>query len=195
MPKVFSCCFTGYRPEKYGFDIDGTSEESISLQIKIEKYVNELIKKGVRVFYCGCARGFDIFAAETVAAAKEDKKDVKLISVMPFRDMHKSWESGWKSRLEEILSKSDETVILAEDYTKYAYSVRNKYMVDRSDYVVTYFDGVSGGTENTLKYAKKKNKVIINLAEAEPSYPTVPDAYPVYEVEKLPFCKGFEETK
>lgn len=193
MPRIFSCCFTGYRPEKYGFDIDGTNEQGIELQVKMEIYVRELVKKGVTVFYCGCARGFDIFAAETVALIKEEKPQVKLVSVMPFKNMQASWEDKWKTRLENILKASDEVVVLSEDYHRGAYSNRNKYMVDRSNYVITYFDGQKGGTENTLKYAQKKNKTIINLAENEPLHPTVPDLYPVYEIEELPFCKGFNQ--
>ena len=38
-------------------------------------------------------------------------------------------------------------------------------MVDNSDYVVTWFDGKHGGTENTLKYAAKKRRHIININE------------------------------
>ena len=38
-------------------------------------------------------------------------------------------------------------------------------MVDNSDFVITWFDGQSGGTASTLSYAQKCGKRIINLAE------------------------------
>ena len=36
-------------------------------------------------------------------------------------------------------------------------------MVDNSDFVVCWYDGKSGGTKNTLKYAAKKHRFIINI--------------------------------
>ena len=36
-------------------------------------------------------------------------------------------------------------------------------MVDNSDYVVTWYDGKQGGTRNTLNYAQKKKRYIVNL--------------------------------
>jgi len=38
---------------------------------------------------------------------------------------------------------------------------RNEYLVENSDVLLAYFNGEKGGTENTIKYAKLKNKKII----------------------------------
>ena len=38
-------------------------------------------------------------------------------------------------------------------------------MVDNSDYVITWFDGQSGGTKNTIRYAKKIGRQIFNIYE------------------------------
>ena len=38
-------------------------------------------------------------------------------------------------------------------------------MVDRSERVISFCDGKSGGTLNTLRYARKKGLEIINGAE------------------------------
>ena len=38
---------------------------------------------------------------------------------------------------------------------------RNEYMVDNSDYVIAVWNGKPSGTGNTVKYAKKKNKVAL----------------------------------
>ena len=38
-------------------------------------------------------------------------------------------------------------------------------MVDRSQRVISFCDGKSGGTQNTLRYARKKGCQIINVAE------------------------------
>ena len=183
-----ACCFTGYRPEKYKFDIDGDSSDATVLKVKPARYVNELISKGVTEFYCGCARGFDIFAAEAVLEAKKYHPTTKLISVMPFRDMNRGWEPGWTDRLMRVLDQSDDVIVIADGYRRGVYDIRNRYMVDHSEYVITYFDGAVGGTRNTLDYAKRKNRVVVNLADEEPLHPKVPDRYPVFVAEKLPFC-------
>ena len=43
-------------------------------------------------------------------------------------------------------------------------NLRNKYMVDNSDLLLAVWNGKKGGTANTVKYARKKEKevVIIN---------------------------------
>ena len=38
-------------------------------------------------------------------------------------------------------------------------------MIDRSEIIICYVLEKKGGAYNAMKYAKKKNKVIINLAD------------------------------
>ena len=47
---------------------------------------------------------------------------------------------------------------------KAAMQLRNREMVDRSDLVVCYIEHNSGGAFQTVQYAKKKNKEIVNLS-------------------------------
>ena len=47
---------------------------------------------------------------------------------------------------------------------KAAMQVRNREMVDRADLVLCYIERKSGGAYQTVLYAKKQNKQIINLA-------------------------------
>lgn len=51
-----------------------------------------------------------------------------------------------------------------KSHFKKAYQMRNRYMVDRSDIVVFYVSHTSGGAYQTMQYAKKKEKTIINFA-------------------------------
>ena len=43
-------------------------------------------------------------------------------------------------------------------YHPRSYHIRNHSIVDYSDMVVAFWDGVSGGTKNTIDYADKVNK-------------------------------------
>ena len=65
-----SCCFTGYRPEKFPFDLNGSNPEYLEFENRLFEQVLILAKEGCRTFYCGMAMGFDIIAAETVLAVK-----------------------------------------------------------------------------------------------------------------------------
>ena len=50
-------------------------------------------------------------------------------------------------------------------HPKRAYQIRNRKMVDRSDLVVFYVEHNSGGAYQTMRYAQKQGKRIVNLAE------------------------------
>lgn len=47
----------------------------------------------------------------------------------------------------------------AEHSTRH-YFVRNKQMVDNSDWVIAFSDGVDAGTEDVINYARKRGKVL-----------------------------------
>ena len=53
----------------------------------------------------------------------------------------------------------------AEGHYKAAIQVRNREMVDRSNLVVCCIEHNSGGAFQTVEYAKKKNKEIVNLSD------------------------------
>lgn len=189
MPLLRTCSFTGYRPEKYSFPLEGESPEACRFQTALTVAINDLIKKGVHTFIHGGARGFDLIAAEAVLAAAAFHP-VKLITVLPFPDMDATWSPEWMRRYETVLHASTEIVTLAPAYHAGAYAARNRYMVDHSDCVMTYFDGKKGGTASTLAYAAKQGRIIINLAEEHPLSPrgSESDQYPIYIVGQLPFC-------
>lgn len=51
-------------------------------------------------------------------------------------------------------------------HPKRAYQIRNQQMVDRSDLVIFYVDHSSGGAYQTMRYAEKQGKRVINLAQS-----------------------------
>lgn len=48
---------------------------------------------------------------------------------------------------------------------KYSISKRNRWMIDKSDYVVTYITHTWGGAAQFKELAEKKGKTVINLAD------------------------------
>lgn len=115
------------------------------------------------------AKGFDIIAAEYIELIKRRNKKLKLIAVIPFSGQEKGWDEEWKKRYYELLKGCDEQIVLNDQYEKWAFDQRNRYMVDRCRYVIAYFDGKSGGTGNTVKYALRNCREVINIFETDPA--------------------------
>ncbi len=160
---IKKACFTGYRPNKFSFKLNLHDQKYNTLITSLSKTLIELIENGCTVFYCGMAEGFDIIAAECILSLKRKYKNIRLIAVLPFLEHSFSVKAQWKNRYNKVLSKSDEVVYPTTEYHVSAFQIRNIYMVDHSDAVITWYDGQKGGTRNTLKYATSKNKNIINI--------------------------------
>lgn len=163
-----SCCFTGYRPQKFPFPLERGIPDYVTFENKLTDAVFSLPQEGCRTFYTGMAMGFDLIAAETVLLFRKLRPDagVRLIGVVPFRQQSLSFSAPWRERYNRVAALADEVVILGERYSPGCYQRRNEYMVDRSDLVITWFDGAPGGTRSTLRYAERCGRRIVNLCEA-----------------------------
>ncbi len=159
------CCFTGYRPDKFPFLIENGNSEYEKLKIKINDALISLIDDGYLTYYTGMAMGFDIIAAEAVLELKKQYNNLRLICALPFPEQGKGFPVEWRERFNNIINNADEVISINDKYYKGCYSRRNNFMVNKCDYVITWFDGQKGGTENTLKFASKNHRSIINLNE------------------------------
>lgn len=163
--RILSCCFTGYRPQKFPFPLDRDDARYLAFENQLLKEIIELITNGCLTFYTGMAMGFDIIAAECVLLAADIMKNyaVRLVCAIPFPDQAKKYPAGWRERYNSVLSRADKAVLISSEYYKECYFDRNRFMVDNSDFVLTWFDGSAGGTKNTINYAKSISREIINL--------------------------------
>lgn len=185
MPKEFkSCCFTGYRPSKFPFPLDKSNHEYIKFENKLVDAIFSLPDEKCFTFYTGCAMGFDLIAAEIVLILKNSpylNSSIELICAVPFIEQSASFTDEWKKRYNDVIAAADEVVLISDNYFKGCYQRRNEFMVNNSDFVITWYDGKSGGTGNTLKYADQKGKRIINLHEAGVHEYISTDGYEIIE--------------
>lgn len=166
--EIRKCCFTGYRPSKFPFSLAKNGRAFREFENTLIEKILTLIDENCLVFYSGMAMGFDIIAAETVLLVRRAYNyKIKLIAVIPFENQADSFTSHWRERYENVLNECDEKIVLSQDYFSGCYQKRNVFMVDNSDYVLTWYDGKSGGTRNTLEYATKKGRFIMNANEKE----------------------------
>lgn len=115
-------------------------------------------------FLVGRNGEFDQLVSSTVRRVKRNYRDDNsaLMLVLPYltaeyEDNHQSFHEYY----DEIEICQD----AAEGHYKAAIQVRNREMVDRSDLVVCCIEHNSGGAFQTVQYAKKKNKEIVNLSD------------------------------
>lgn len=158
------CCFTGYRPEKFPFPCDDGNIEYMRFESRLTTEIARAVSDGFDTFYCGGAKGFDLLAAELLLLMRQ-KNSFRLIMVLPYRAQDSAFSPRWKALYGKVLSSADEILYLSDTYHPQCFAERNEYMVDRSERVIAFCDGKSGGSQNTIRYARRMNKEIINIWE------------------------------
>ncbi len=149
------CCFTGHRTL--------SSAERRRLLSGLSAKIEELIHAGVTVFRNGGALGFDMMAALCVLGLKTKYPKITLCIDVPHRGQESNWEASQQELYWYILERADEVTYLSEQYYSGCMYARNRYMVDRSDYVLAYVRRTNGGSYYTATYAEEQGKKILYL--------------------------------
>ena len=105
--------------------------------------------------------GVDTYAANIVLNLKTQYPGITLECAIPCETQAVKWNERDRDIYYDLLAKCDKETLLQQNYTSDCMQKRNEYMVDNSDYVIAVWNGKPSGTENTVKYAKKKNKVVL----------------------------------
>ena len=108
--------------------------------------------------YLGGYGAFDAFAYACCKKYKETHPRVRLVYVTPY--MRAEHLAGKKGLYDEILYPPIE-----DKPMRFAISYRNQYMAEHADLVIAYIDHTWGGAYRTYLHAKRKGKVIYNLAD------------------------------
>lgn len=134
---------------------------------RCEKKLNEILEeilenKEYTEFLIGRNGEFDRFVASTIVKIKKEYKNSFFIWVLPYltSDYIKNKENYEKYYDEiEICEKSSIA------HPKSAIKIRNREIVERSDLIICYIEHDNGGAYETIEYAKKLNKKIINIKD------------------------------
>lgn len=163
-----TCCFTGHRPGHGGIRYVEEEPRYHELTDLLDRAILIAVDRGVRMFLCGMADGFDLVAAKRMLALRRTgrlSRDVRLIAVQPFPD-HKHTISGerWQQDYEEVLQCADDVCVVSAQYHKDAYLRRNAFMVERSMWVIAYWNGAQrSGSGQTVRMAQRLDRSIVNL--------------------------------
>ena len=139
-----SCCFLGH--------------SIIYQEIKPElrKTIEHLIlQKGVTHFYVGTQGGFDKLVYQ-VLCELEEKHPIQVVVVLAYLNRHQ--ETPYYD-----LNKTIFPDVLTKTPLRFAISNRNAYMINISEYLVTYINTPFSRAYTNIEQAINKKKHIINL--------------------------------
>lgn len=154
--------FSGHRPKRFHFGYDENHEDCKKLKAVLSEWIEFLIARGVVLFYSGFCAGVDLWAASIVLDSKKKYPNIKLHAAIPFKAQTNHWSEEQQQIYHDLLTQCDHVTTLREKYIRSCYFERNRFMVDRSDYLLAIYDGSSkGGTAYTTAYARKKGLEII----------------------------------
>ena len=151
--ETYTVSFFGHRKIHNHLYLDQVLDEFIMRLLREHSYVEFLV---------GRDGDFDQLISSAVRRCKRryGHNNSALVWVMPylsafFRDNEEACHAYYDGI--EICD------ISAAKHFKAAIQTRNKHMVDRSDLVVLYVETSSGGAYQTMQYALRQGKEIINL--------------------------------
>ena len=145
--RLHRCCFTGHRPNKL-------KRSESEIKASLARAIEHALAAGKRTFITGMAMGTDIYAGELVLQYRKSDPSIRLICALPYPDFEKRWSAHWQQRFTTILQRADFVKVVCPSFSMASFQIRNEWMVDRSSLVIAVFKGESGGTKNTIYYAK-----------------------------------------
>lgn len=150
------CCFTGHRPEKL-------KQSELEITRALEREIRAAVHDGFSVFLSGMARGVDIWAAETVLRLREEGLPIRLICASPYEGFETRWPAAWQTRYRRILDAADHCRFICPGYSPGCFQRRNQWMVDHAARVIAVYNGVPGGTKNTIDYAAARGVAVVTI--------------------------------
>ena len=159
---VLSACFTGPRAGKMPYDDKSAGYEKLKKALKAE--IIRLIREGVSEFYSGGQTGVDTLAALLVLKIRDEiGTTARLHLVLPYGNMCMEFSRAQKNDFFMILKNADTIKCLSKKYVPGCYRERNRYMVERSDYLIAMAGGPKphSGTHMTIGMAKRKGIEIV----------------------------------
>ena len=151
---IYTVSFFGHRIIEDPFPIERVLEDLIGTFLKSKDYVEFLV---------GRNGDFDQLVSSSIRRCKRNIRsdNSSHVWVLPYETAdYRRYEDDYREYYDEI-----EVFSSADSHYKAIYQDRNRHMVDRSHLVVFFVEHDNGGAWQTMKYALRENKAIINLCK------------------------------
>ncbi|MBQ2774639.1 MAG: hypothetical protein IJF40_01955 [Clostridia bacterium] len=117
--------------------------------------------KEVDLFYVGNNGNFDHMVIRMLKLLKLKYPHIRFLIVlayMPGKNNYLNYEYNLDTIYPDVLENTP---------PKYAIVKRNRWMIDKSDYVVTYVKCAIGGAARFKEFSEKKGKIVFNIADLD----------------------------
>ncbi len=157
MMEVYTVAFFGHRNIDNSFQIENRLDVIIKKLIREKTYVEFLVGRNGE---------FDQYVSSAIIRAKRKYRDDNNFHnlVLPYATAE--YLNNTQS-FEEYYDEIEICQESAQAHFKSAIQIRNRKIVDRADLIICCIEHESGGAYQTIRYAQKQNKKIINLAIEE----------------------------
>lgn len=135
-----------------------------AVEPKVEQLISALLAHHPHVvFLVGRNGDFDLMVTAAIQRWKSRTHSdaCSLIWVLPY---HTAELQSHFSDFEAYYDDIEVCQSAAQTHPKQAYQVRNREMIERSNLVVFYVSHPHGGAYQSLSYARKRRKPLVNLA-------------------------------
>lgn len=155
MLDIYTVALFGHRYIDNPFKVEERLEECIHKLLAEHEYVDFLV---------GRNGDFDRYATSTVLRVRkryrDDNSSLVLVLPYPMSEYLNNEESFHDYYTDVEISHA-----ASRAHPKSAIQIRNREMVDRADLILCYIEHKEGGAWQTVQYAIKQEKTVINLAE------------------------------
>ena len=135
------------------------------LSESIKRTITENIDGQEKVlFFCGGYGGFDDLCARVCHIIKKERGNCEVVFVTPY--MTEGQQEKTKQWMQLGIYDSVIYPPLEKVPLKFAINKRNEWMIDQSDFIIAYVKHSFGGAYQSLSYAHRKKKRVINLNDA-----------------------------
>ena len=143
---MYSCCFIGHK------NCPKTIEAT--LLDALEKLITEY---SVTTFYVGTQGSFDRLVYNSLCYFETLYKiNIKVILAYLNKENGETYYDMKKTFFPDELTNTP---------PRFAIRKRNSYMINKSDFVVTFLNDSLSNTYTNVEEAKRKNKIIINIGD------------------------------
>lgn len=148
---------TGHRPDKLGreYNYDGP----------YSKYIHDSLMELIRKYEPECMISGMALGVDTIFAKIAFELNIPLVAAVPFEGQEAHWPYESQILYRHLMSNPlvIKRVVSPGDFTHKKMQLRNEYVVNNCDLLISVFDGTPGGTANCVAYAESINHKIINI--------------------------------
>ena len=155
MLNIFTVAFFGHRYVDNIIKVENLLEEQIRKLIDENEYV---------VFLVGRNGDFDQCVSSSVLRVRKSHRDDNsaLVLVLPYPTAEYLNNENY---FHDYYSDIEISHAASMAHPKSAIQIRNREMGDRADLIICYIEREKGGAWQTVEYAIKQGKTVINLAD------------------------------